>query len=128
MVNTSQTIDKLHALNLGGMARALADQCARPDYAALSFEERLGLLVDREATERDNRRLERNQRTARLRTSATIEELDFHAARGLDRSLMRELSGAGWVAGHRNVLVVGPTARSSARSRRPPGWPPTGTC
>jgi len=108
-VNTSQTIDKLYALNLGGMARALAEQRDQPGYADLSFEERLGLLVDVEATERDNRRLERNQRAARLRTSATIEELDFHAARGLDRALVRELSSAAWVAGHRNVLIVGPT-------------------
>ncbi len=108
-MNTSQTIDKLYALNLGGMARALAEQQDHPQYADLSFEERLGLLVDVEATERDNRRLERNQRAARLRTSATIEDLDFHAARGLDRALVRELGSAGWVAGHRNVLVVGPT-------------------
>lgn len=108
-MNTSQTIDTLYALNLGGMARALATQQAQPDYAALSFEERLGLLVDAEATERDNRRLERNQRAAHLRMGATIEELDFHVARGLDRSLVRELVTAGWVAGHRNVLVVGPT-------------------
>lgn len=108
-MNTSQTIDKLHALNLGGMARALADQLAQPDYAGLSFEERLGLLVDREASERDNRRLERHQKAARLRTSATIEELDFHVARGLDRGLIRELATAGWVQGHRNVLIVGPT-------------------
>lgn len=106
---TTPTLDKLHALNLGGMARALVDQLERADYAALSFEERLGLLVDREAQDRDNRRLERNLRAARLRTSASIEELDFHLPRGLDRSLIRELATGGWVTAHRTVLVVGPT-------------------
>ena len=106
---TGPTLDKLHALNLGGMARALIEQQEQPDYAALSFEERLGLLVDREASERDDRRLERNQKAARLRVSATIEELDFHVTRGLDRTLIRELATAGWVAAHRNVLIVGPT-------------------
>jgi len=108
-MTTSITIDKLYALNLGGMARALADQQGHADYAGLSFEERLGLLVDVEATERDNRRLARHQKAARLRTSGTIEELDFHVARGLDRALVRELAGAAWVASHRNVLIVGPT-------------------
>jgi DNA replication protein DnaC len=106
---TTPTLDKLHALNLGGMARAFVEQQAQADYAALSFEERLGLLVDREAQDRDNRRLERNLRAARLRTSASIEDLDFHLPRGLDRALIRELAGAGWVANQRNVLVVGPT-------------------
>ncbi len=108
-MNTSQTIDRLYELNLGGMARALVEQQAQPDYAGLSFEERLGLLVDREGTERDNRRLERYRKAARLRIGATVEEIDFHVARGLDRPLIRELAEAGWVAAHRNVLIVGPT-------------------
>ncbi len=108
-MNPSITLDRLYALNLTGMARALVEQRAQPDYAALSFEERLGLLVDREATERDNRRLERYRKAARLRIGATIEELDFHATRGLDRGLVRELAEAAWVATHRNVLIVGPT-------------------
>ncbi len=106
---TTPTLDKLYALNLSGMARAFLEQQARADYAALSFEERLGLLVDRETQDRDNRRLERNLRAARLRTSASIEELDFHLPRGLDRSLILSLAEGHWVAAHRNVLVVGPT-------------------
>jgi hypothetical protein len=71
------TLDKLHALNLGGMARALTEQLEQSQYQALAFEERLGLLVDREQTERDNRRLERNLKTARLRVAASVEDLDF---------------------------------------------------
>ncbi|MCC6174767.1 MAG: ATP-binding protein [Chloroflexi bacterium] len=103
------TLDKLHALNLGGMARALAEQLASAQYAELSFEERLGLLVDREATDRDNRRLERNLRAAKLRTSACVEDLDFSRARGLDRALILSLAEGGWLIAHRNLLITGAT-------------------
>src|SRR5450756_1589713 len=71
------TIDKLHALALTGMARALVDQLERADYAALSFEERLGLLVDREMQDRENRRLARYLKAARLRSDAVIEDLSL---------------------------------------------------
>jgi DNA replication protein DnaC len=107
---TNATLDKLGALNLTGMARALAEQLERPDYAALTFEQRLGMLVDRETTDRDNRRLERNLRAAKLRLStASLEDLDFGRPRGLDRGQVLSLADAGWVAAHRTVLVVGPT-------------------
>jgi DNA replication protein DnaC len=107
---TNATLDKLQALNLAGMARAFAEQLERPDYAALTFEQRLGLLVDREAQDRDNRRLERNLKAAKLRLSnASLEDLDFHRPRGLDRGLVLSLADAGWVAAHRTVLVIGPT-------------------
>jgi len=103
------TIDKLHALSLGGMARALAEQLERPDYAQLSFEERLGLLVDREAQDRENRRLTRHLKTARLRSDAVIEDLDLRGPRGLDRATILSLAEGHWVTAHRNVLVTGPT-------------------
>ena len=103
------TIDKLHALALMGMARALADQLERPDYADLSFEDRLGLLVDREMADRENRRLARHLRAARLRSDAVIEDLDLRGPRGLDRSTVLGLAEAHWVSAHRNVLVTGPT-------------------
>lgn len=106
---TNATLDKLQALNLMGMARALAEQLERPDYQALTFEQRLGLLVDREAQDRDNRRLERYLRAAKLRLSASIEDLDFRRPRGLDRALVLSLADAQWVTAHRTVLVVGPT-------------------
>jgi DNA replication protein DnaC len=108
-VLVSQTIDKLQALSLGGMARALAEQLERPDYAALSFEERLGLLVDREAQDRENRRLARHLKAARLRSDAVVEDLDFRGSRGLDRGTILALAEAHWVSAHRNVLVTGPT-------------------
>ncbi len=69
---TTPTLDALRALNLLGMARALAEQLERSEYHALSFEERLGLLVDREVSDRDNRRLERNLKSARLRSTACV--------------------------------------------------------
>ena len=105
----SPTIDKLQALALRGMARALEEQLERPDYASLSFEERLGLLVDREAQDRENRRLARRLKAARLRSDAVIEELDFRVPRGLDRATILGLAESHWVDAHRNVLVVGPT-------------------
>lgn len=105
----SPTLDKLQALSLNGMARALAEQLDSAQYADLSFEERLGLLVDREATDRDNRRLERNLRAAKLRSSACIEDLDFRRSRGLDRSLILSLAEGQWVSAHRNLLIVGAT-------------------
>jgi DNA replication protein DnaC len=103
------TLDKLHALNLMGMARALSEQLEGTEYQALSFEERLGLLVDREAQDRDNRRVERNLKTAKLRSTACVEDIDFRHPRGLDRSQVLSLAGAQWVAGHQNILIVGPT-------------------
>ena len=103
------TIDKLQALSLGGMARALEEQLGSSGYAGLSFEERLGLLVDREATDRENRRLARRLKAARLRSDAVIEDLDLRTPRGLDRSTILSLAESHWVAAHRNVLVTGPT-------------------
>lgn len=106
---TSPTLEKLKELSLTGMAAAFAEQLARPDYAELSFEERLGLLVDREASERDNRRLERNLKAARLRCDACLEDLDLQRPRGLDGALLRSLAACDWVRASRNILVCGST-------------------
>jgi DNA replication protein DnaC len=103
-------MDKLHALNLMGMAGALSDQLESTEYQTLSFEDRLGLLVDREAQHRENRRFDRNLRAAKLRsTAACVEDIDFRHPRGLDRAQVLSLASAQWVAGHQNVLIVGPT-------------------
>jgi len=103
------TLDHLHSLGLSGMARALAEQLESPQHQALSFEERLGLLVDREVGDRANRRLERNLKGAKLRLSACVEDIDFRHPRGLDRSLVLSLATAHWVQSHQNLLIVGPT-------------------
>ncbi|WP_412535720.1 IS21-like element ISSpu5 family helper ATPase IstB [Marinobacter sp. MIT1358] len=103
------TLDKLHALKLTGMAAALADQSATPDITDLSFEERLGLLVDREMTERDNRRMTSRLRRAKLRHTAILEDIDYRHSRGLDKGLVQSLAGCQWVKEHLNVLITGPT-------------------
>lgn len=103
------TLDKLHALKLAGMAAALADQSAITDIHELSFEERLGLLVDREMTERDNRRMSSRLRRAKLRHAAILEDLDYRNSRGLDKGLILSLAGCQWVKEHLNVLITGPT-------------------
>jgi DNA replication protein DnaC len=104
------TLDHLHALRLRGMAAALEEQFQSSAAADLGFEERLSLLVEREVTWRDNRRLQRLLQEARLRIpGAAPEDIDFRAARGLDRGVILRLSSAEWVRQHQVVLVVGPT-------------------
>ncbi|MFZ2957620.1 MAG: IS21-like element helper ATPase IstB [Candidatus Ozemobacteraceae bacterium] len=75
----------------------------------LSFEERLGLLVDREATEQENRRLTWRLRQARLRQNVAFEDLDWKTARGLNRAVLMELASCRWIREHRNLLIIGPT-------------------
>lgn len=106
---THPTLDQLRALQLNGMLKALQEQEALPDFASLSFLERLALLLDRETTERDNRRLATRLRFAKLKQPATLEDLDFHTPRQLDRTLVRSLAACDWVKDHLNVLITGPT-------------------
>ena len=103
------TLDKLHELRFTGMARALTEQMALPDIEDLSFEERLGLLVDREATEREDRRLQTRLRQAKLKQNACIEDIDFKQSRGLDKSLILDLAQCQWIKKHLNLLITGPT-------------------
>jgi DNA replication protein DnaC len=105
----NQTLDKLDALGLFGMTLGLREQLESSQYLSLSFDERLGLLVDREAEARDSRRLALRLKAAKLRQEASVEDIDFRAPRGLDRSVIMSLAQAGWVAAHHNVLVTGPT-------------------
>jgi DNA replication protein DnaC len=106
---STPTLDKLHALNLMGMARAFSEQMERADYQTLTFEERLGMLVDREAQDRENRRLHRYLKAARLRSQASVEDLDFRRPRGLDRAAVLSLAESQWVSARRSLLIVGPT-------------------
>jgi DNA replication protein DnaC len=103
------TLDKLQALKFTGMAKALSEQMALPEIEKLAFEERLGLLVDREITERDDRRLKTRLRKARLKQQACLEDIDYRHARGLDRSLMVDLANCQWIKKHLNILITGPT-------------------
>lgn len=103
------TLDGLQTLKLSGMVAALADQMATPDIDELAFEERLGLLVDREITERENRRLTSRLRRARLRHTAALEDIDYRNPRGLDKGLIQSLATCQWAKEHLNILITGPT-------------------
>lgn len=103
------TLDKLRALKLEGMAAALEDQARLPDCAALSFEERLGLLVDREMTARHNQQVRQRLNRAQLRQSACLEDLDFRTARGLDKSQVLALASCDWIRRQENCLLTGAT-------------------
>ena len=102
------TQERLLALGLTGMARALEDQRRSPDSAALSFEERLALLLDRETIERENKRLVARLRFAALRQEAVVEDIDLRAARGLDRALFQKLAAGDWISRKQNLLIIGP--------------------
>lgn len=106
---THPTLEKLHTLRLNGMLNALNEQQQMPDIDSLGFEERLGLLIDREVTERENRRLQTRLNKAKLRHSCSMEDLDVKATRGLDKTLILTLAVCTWIARHINVLICGPT-------------------
>lgn len=106
---THPTSQRLHALGLTGMAKALDEQRDQRNVEGLSFEERLGLLVDREAAERETKRLVTRLKSANLRQSAVIEDLDTKAARGLDKALFARLATGEWIARRQDLLITGKT-------------------
>ena len=103
------TLQTLRGFKLFGMAEALEQQFKESDVQSLSFEERMGLLIDRESTSRDNRRLARLLRLAKLREQAYVEDIDYRHPRGLQKSLMTSLATSGWVRKAQNVCLSGPT-------------------
>jgi len=103
------TLDQLAELKLHGMAKAFAEQLEMADVAELSFEERLGLLVERELTERSSRQLTARLRKAKLREPAAIEDVNWRAKRGLDKGQVLRLASCQWIAEHLNVLISGKT-------------------
>ena len=102
-------IDKLQSLRFLGMRCAFEEQMQMPDIDQLSFEERMGLLVDREMTERENRRFKAQLTKAKLRQHACVEDVDFRHKRGLDKSLFMQLADCQWIKESHNVLIIGPT-------------------
>lgn len=106
---TQPLLDKLTTLRLAGLRKGLEEQAQSPHYAELPFEERLGLLIDREWVRRENARLTRGLRLARFHHNACVEDLDLAPARGLDRRLILELAQGDWVRHHLNIVVLGPT-------------------
>ena len=106
---TQPLLEKLSQLGLTGFRAALEGQWASPHYAELSFEQRLGLLVDVEVTRRDNNRLKRRLRAAGFPLAATMEDLDLSSRRGLQRAQVLQLAQGEWVGHHLNLLILGAT-------------------
>jgi DNA replication protein DnaC len=104
---TNPTMEKLRALKLTGMLKALEEQMRGAQE--LDFFDRLGLLGDRERTERENRKLKTRITAARLREAASMENIDYRHPRGLDKGLMVSLASCNWIRSHRNVLITGAT-------------------
>lgn len=102
-------IDKLGSMKLAGMGEGLREQMENPAYRKLSFEERLGLLLDKEWNLRQTRKQTRRMRVAHFREAAVIEDLDFSVSRGLDRSQVLALTQEDWLRSHLNVIITGPT-------------------
>jgi len=100
------TLDKLQTLRLHGMLKALNEQLKTPEIDSLSFEERLGLLVDRELTERDDKRLSSRLRQARLKHNACLEDIDYRSPRGLDKALILQLSSGQWLRDGHSVRYL----------------------
>ena len=107
---TQKLLELLRTLRLAGMAQALERQLTQPTtHEDLSFEERLGLLLDAEALARENRRIERALRTAKLRFAASVHDIDYRHPRGLTKSRMASLIQGDWLHKHQGVLITGPT-------------------
>lgn len=106
---THPTLEKLQTLRLSGMLKALEEQQRMPDIGSLDFEQRLALLIDREMTERENRRLATRLKKARLRHSCCVEDINFKASRGLDKTMILTMAACTWIARGLNMLLCGPT-------------------
>lgn len=105
----TQTIDKLVQMRLSGMVQGIKEQTENPHYQDLSFEERLGYLVEKEWLLREERRFARRLKEATLRQKATVEEIDFHTPRNLNRAFIMELAGCEWIRRYHNLVITGPT-------------------
>jgi len=106
---TQQTMEKLRAMRLPGMAEAYQQQLENPAAVALTFDERLALLVDQHATWRENKAMARRLKTSKLDAEPCIEDVNYRHARQLDAAQFRALLNSQWVAQHHSVLLTGPT-------------------
>ena len=106
---THPTLDQMNQLGLAGMAQAFAELEAAGASATLTHADWLGLLLDRELTQRRDKRLAARLRYARLRHDAVIEDVDYRTPRGLDRALFRTLAEGAWIEARDNLILCGPT-------------------
>ena len=104
-----ETYHKLSQMKMYGFAHALEEQLKDDNYNQLCFQERVSMLIDREHSEREARRLARRIKSAKLRQHACIEDIDYRHKRGLDRTLMARLAACEWLRNHHNLVIVGPT-------------------
>lgn len=104
-----QTFDKLYTMKLTGMAEGFKEQLEQPSFRDLSFEERFGILVDRQWTWKENKRLKRLLRDAKLKLQASPEDIDFRTPRGIEKSVILSLTSCQWIRSHQNLLISGPT-------------------
>ncbi|KXJ01350.1 AAA family ATPase [Serratia marcescens] len=110
MLSLNTTTDKLLSLGLQGMAAALVKQHTEPESLTLPFEHRLGLLLDEEISTRDNRRISRLLKGAKLRyNQAALEDVDYRSSRGLDRLQLQTLGTGDWMRHNQNLILTGPT-------------------
>jgi len=103
------TLDKMQAMKMSAMAEAFQKQLESTQFAELSFEERLGMLIDNEWTAREQRKLSRRLKGAKLRYPASLEDIDFKTPRGLDRQVILSLGSCAWIGEHHNLVITGPT-------------------
>jgi DNA replication protein DnaC len=106
---THPTLEQLRQLGLAGMARAFEELAANTRDAELDHAEWLGLLLDREMADRQDRRLMARLRYARLRHNAAVEDVDYRTARGLDRALFQKLAQGNWIKEQQNLIIMGPS-------------------
>ena len=104
-----QTLDSLYAMKLNGMADGFKDQMNQPNIRDLSFEERFSLLVDRQVTYQDERKMKRLLLNARLKINACIEDIDYKTPRGIDKSVILRLASCDWIKNAQNIIITGPT-------------------
>ena len=105
-----QTLHKLFVMRLNGMADAFRQPLEQTGLGELSFEDRFGMLVDRQWSWKEDRALSRRLRASRLKSTASVEDIDYQVPRGLDRSLLRSLTAESeWVKKHQNVILTGAT-------------------
>lgn len=109
MMLNEQTLEKLYAMKLTGMAEAFAEQLQQPNMDELSFDERFGLLVDRQWTWKEDRRMKRLLKNAKLKISACVEDVDYKSPRGIDKSVILRLASCDWIKSAQNIIITGAT-------------------
>jgi DNA replication protein DnaC len=104
-----QTVEKLYAMKLNGLAEAFKEQLHQPSTLDLSFEDRFALLVDRQWTWKEDRRMKRFIQNAHLKINACLEDIDYKTPRGLDKSVILSLGNCHWINNAQNIIITGPT-------------------